>query len=90
MANTKSAEKRMRQSAERRERNRQNRSTMRTAVKKVRGALASGDLAAAQAALPAAIQVIDRSAKKTVVHRNLAARTKSRLAKAVQHAAAAK
>ena len=88
MATTKSAEKRMRQSAERRERNRQNRSTMRTAVKKVRGALANGDVAAAQAALPDAIQVIDKSAKKNVVHKNMAARTKSRLAKAVQRATA--
>jgi len=90
MANTKSAEKRMRQSAERRERNRQDRSTMRTAVKKVRGALASGDVAAAQAALPEAIQVIDRSAKKNVVHRNTASRTKSRLAKAIQRAGSSK
>jgi small subunit ribosomal protein S20 len=86
MANTKSAEKRMRQSAERNERNRAARSTMRTAIKKVRGALDKGDAAAAQAALPTAVQVIDRSAKKGVVHRNTAARTKSRLTKAVKHA----
>jgi len=88
MANTKSAEKRMRQSAERRERNRKDRSTMRTAVKRVRGALEKGDATAAQAALPAAVQVIDRTAKKGVVHKNTAARTKSRLTKAVAQAAA--
>ncbi|HEV8629141.1 MAG TPA: 30S ribosomal protein S20 [Thermoanaerobaculia bacterium] len=87
MANTKSAEKRMRQSAERRERNRGDRSTMRTAIKKVRGALASGDAQGAQEALKTAVQVIDRTNKKHVVHRNTAARTKSRLAKAVQKAA---
>jgi small subunit ribosomal protein S20 len=88
MANTKSAEKRMRQSAEQRERNRADRSTMRTAVKKVRGALDKGDAAAAAAALPAAVQVIDRSAKKGVVHQNTASRTKSRLTKAVARAGA--
>jgi small subunit ribosomal protein S20 len=87
MANTKSAEKRMRQSAERRERNRGDRSTMRTAIKKVRGALAGGDAQGAQEALKTAVQVIDRTSRKHVVHRNTAARTKSRLAKAVQKAA---
>jgi small subunit ribosomal protein S20 len=87
MANTKSAEKRMRQSAERRVRNRAARGEMRTAIKKVRGALASGDAPGAQEALRTAIQVIDRTAKKHVVHGNTAARTKSRLAKAVAKAA---
>lgn len=86
MANTKSAEKRMRQSAERRVRNRSARSEMRTAIKKVRGALANGDVPTAQEALKAAVQVIDRTAKKHVVHGNTAARTKSRLTKAVARA----
>jgi small subunit ribosomal protein S20 len=86
MANTKSAEKRMRQSAERRERNRGDRSTMRTAIKKVRGALAGGDAQSAEEALKVAVQVIDRTAKKRVVHANTAARTKSRLTKAVARA----
>jgi len=90
MANTKSAEKRMRQSAERRVRNRAARGEMRTAIKKVRGALAGGDAAGAQTALQSAVQIIDRTAKKHVVHRNTAARTKSRLAKAVKRAGAAK
>lgn len=86
MANTKSAEKRMRQSAERRVRNRSARSEMRTAIKKVRGALASGDVQTAEAALKTAVQVIDRTAKKRVVHGNTAARTKSRLTRAVAQA----
>ena len=90
MANTKSAEKRMRQSAERRVRNRSARGEMRTAIKKVRGALAGGDAAGAQTALQSAVQIIDRTAKKHVVHRNTAARTKSRLAKAIQRASTAK
>ena len=87
MANTKSAEKRMRQSAARRERNRGARSEMRSAVRKVRGAAAGGDAKTAQEALASAIETIDRSAKKGVVHRNAAARTKSRLVKAVNRAA---
>ena len=86
MANTKSAEKRMRQSAERRVRNRGSRSEMRTAIKKVRGALAAGDAQTAQDALKTAVQVIDRTAKKHIVHGNMAARTKSRLTKAVAQA----
>ena len=88
MANTKSAEKRMRQSGEKRVRNRGARSEMRTAIKKVRGAVASGDAQAAQDALKTAVQVIDRTAKKHVVHGNTAARTKSRLVKAVAKTAA--
>jgi len=88
MANTKSAEKRMRQSAERRVRNRAARGEMRTAIKKVRGTLAGGDAAATQTALQNAVQIIDRTAKKHVVHRNTAARTKSRLAKAAAKASA--
>ncbi|HEV8241729.1 MAG TPA: 30S ribosomal protein S20 [Thermoanaerobaculia bacterium] len=88
MANTKSAEKRTRQSAERRVRNRGARGEMRTAIKKVRGALAGGDAAGAQAALQNAVQIIDRTAKKHVVHGNTAARTKSRLVKAVAKASA--
>jgi len=88
MANTKSAEKRMRQSAERRVRNRGAKGEMRTAIKKVRGALASGDAQAAQTALASAVQIIDRTSKKHVVHGNTAARTKSRLTKAVAKASA--
>lgn len=87
MANTKSAEKRVRQSEKRRERNRAAMSSMRTAMKKVRTAVATGDAAQAQGALADAISVIDRTAKKNVVHRNTAARAKSRLAKAVRGAA---
>jgi small subunit ribosomal protein S20 len=78
----------MRQSAERRVRNRAARGEMRTAIKKVRGALAGSDAAAAQTALQSAVQIIDRTAKKHVVHRNTAARTKSRLAKAAAKASA--
>ena len=89
MANTKSAEKRIRQSAKRNERNRAARSAMRTAVKKVRGAVEAGDAQQAESLLREAVQVIDRTVTKNVVHRNTAARTKSRLVKAVRGAAKA-
>ena len=88
MANTKSAEKRIRQSAKRNERNRAARSAMRTAIKKVRGAVDAGDGPGAETALRDAVQLIDRTVTKNVVHRNTAARTKSRLVKAGRGAAA--
>ena len=88
MANTKSAEKRIRQSAKRNERNRAARSAMRTAIKKVRGAVDAGDAPSAETALREAVQVIDRTVSKNVLHRNTAARTKSRLVKAVRGAGA--
>ena len=87
MANTKSAEKRMRQSEKRRARNRADRATMRTAVKKVRVALDAGDAQQAETMLKEAVAVIDRSVRKNVLHRNTGSRTKSRLTKAVRAAA---
>ena len=80
MANTKSAKKRAAQALRRRDRNRAYRSRMRTAVKKARTALAAGEENAPQL-LAEAIRVVDRTAQKGVVHKNTAARTKSRLAK---------
>jgi small subunit ribosomal protein S20 len=56
---------------------------MRTAVKKLRAAVAAGDAAAAQELLPATLQTIDKTAQKGVIHDNAAARYKSRLTKAV-------
>jgi small subunit ribosomal protein S20 len=88
MANTKSAEKRMRQNEKRRARNRAARATMRTAVKKVRTAVDAGD-AQAEVLLKDAIAVIDRSVTKNVLPRNTASRTKSRLTKAVRAVTAA-
>lgn len=83
MANTKSAEKRNRQSAEARQRNRGQRSRLRTAVKGLRAAVESGDAARAAELLPATLGVIDASAKKKVIHTNTASRYKSRLARKV-------
>jgi small subunit ribosomal protein S20 len=90
MANHKSAEKRIRQNEKRRLVNRQNRSAMRTEIKKLRSALALGDIATAQQVLPAIVSVIDRSVQKGVLHRNAAARYKSRLTIRVSQAAAAR
>lgn len=83
MANTKSAEKRNRQALARNERNRQQKSTLRTAVKKLRAAVAEGDKPKALELLSATLGVVDVSAGKGVIHTNTASRTKSRLMKAV-------
>ena len=86
MANKKSAKKRAVKSELQREKNRAVRSKMRTAVKKVRRAAESGDRAAAESLLREAVSLVDRTAQKGIVHGNLAARTKSRLAAAVRKA----
>lgn len=83
MANTKSAEKRNRQNIKARERNRAHRSTLRTAIKKLRSAVASGDATQAQEILPETLSVIDKTAQKKVIHANTASRYKSRLAQKV-------
>jgi small subunit ribosomal protein S20 len=80
MANTKSAEKRAREAVARRERNVAQRSKVRSAVRKVVEAIRAGDKAEATAALKAASPVIDSMARKGIIHRNKAARHKSRLA----------
>jgi len=85
-----SALKQMRQARKRRARNRQNLSQLKTQVKKLRTAVARGDAAAARALFPETAALIDRSAKKGVVHDNAAARYKSRLAKRLNALAAAK
>ncbi|MCC5862850.1 MAG: 30S ribosomal protein S20 [Gammaproteobacteria bacterium] len=79
MANTKSAQKRAKQTVVRREHNMALRSRMRTAVKKVLKAINSGDRDAAVAEYKAAVPVIDGMVNKGLVHRNKAARQKSRL-----------
>ncbi len=83
MANIKSAEKRIRQTAVRRSRNRYHRSRMRTAVRKLRTLIDDGQAAEAREALAPTLALIDCTAQKGVVHRNAAARTKSRLTRAV-------
>jgi small subunit ribosomal protein S20 len=79
VANTKSAEKAARQAEQHRERNVAIRSRMRTEVRKVTTAIEGGDKAAAQAAYKGAVPVIDSLVTKGMIHRNKAARHKSRL-----------
>lgn len=79
MPNHKSAEKRVRQSEKRRGINRGHRTKVRTYVKKLRVALDSGNSEDVQNVLPEVISVIDKSVQKGVMHRNAAARHKSRL-----------
>jgi small subunit ribosomal protein S20 len=80
MANTKSARKATRQIARRTEINKTRRSALRGSVRKVEEAIASGDRAAAAAALKVAEPVIVRAAQRGVVHKNNASRKISRLA----------
>ena len=84
MANIKSARKRARQAIERRSRNISQLSAARSAIKHVKKAIAAGDKAAAGAALEKSRSVIDSVAAKGVLHRNAAARHKSRLAHAIK------
>ncbi len=79
MANTVQAKKRARQAEVHRQHNAALRSTLRTHIKKVLKALESKDKAAAQTAFKEAMSVIDRVANKGIIHRNSAARHKSRL-----------
>ena len=79
MPNHKSAEKRVRQSEKRRTINRGHRTKVRTFIKKMRTALASGSAEEVQRVLPEAMSVIDKSVQKGVMHANAAARYKSRL-----------
>jgi len=79
MPNHKSAEKRVRQSEKRRTINRGHKTKVRTYIKKLRAALVSGKSDEVQKVLPDAISVIDKSVQKGVLHKNAAARYKSRL-----------
>jgi small subunit ribosomal protein S20 len=88
MANTAQARKRARQSDVRRVHNMSQRSELRTAIKKVRKAVAAGDKAAAQAVFKESQCVIDAIADKNIIHKNTAARQKSRLSAAIKALAA--
>ncbi len=80
MANTKSAEKAARQAEKHRARNVALRSRMRTVVRTVTTAITGGDKAAAKTSYQKAVPVIDALVSKQIIHRNKAARHKSRLA----------
>jgi small subunit ribosomal protein S20 len=84
MANTAQARKRARQSVERNKHNSSLRSMLRTSIKRVRQAIAAGDKIAAGDVFRKATSVIDRVADKHIIHKNKAARHKSRLAAALK------
>lgn len=88
MANTKSALKRARQNERRRLHNRVYRSAARTYVKKVRRLIEEGDLDSARIAIVSAVKALDKAAQKGVIHKNNAARRKSRLFKLLNQALA--
>ena len=79
MANSPQARKRARQSEKRRGHNASQRSMIRTYIKRVNAAIESTDPQAATEALNNAIPIIDRMADKGILHKNKAARHKSRL-----------
>ncbi|HEX6626211.1 MAG TPA: 30S ribosomal protein S20 [Pyrinomonadaceae bacterium] len=79
MPNHKSAEKRQRQNEKRRVINRNNRGRVRTGIKKLRAALNGGEAGDVQNLLPVTVSLIDKAVQKGVLHRNAAARYKSRL-----------
>ena len=80
MANTKQAAKRAKQATKQRGANQSMRTTLRSAIKKVQKAIAAGDHAAADAVFRAEQATIDHIADKRIIHKNKAARHKSRLA----------
>jgi small subunit ribosomal protein S20 len=90
MANTKQAAKRAKKSLDQRAANVGLRTKLRTAIKKVQKAIAGGDAAAARAALKSEQSTIDAIADKRIIHKNKAARHKSRLAAQVKAMGAAR
>jgi small subunit ribosomal protein S20 len=84
LANSAQAKKRARQAEVSRQLNASQRSAMRTKVKAIRKAIIAGDKEQAVAAFKAAVPVLDRMARKGIIHKNTAARGKSRLNNAVR------
>ena len=84
MANSAQARKRARQNDKQRAHNAALRSTLRTAIKKVQKAVLAGDKAVATSTFGVSMSVIDRIADKNIIHKNKAARHKSRLCAAVK------
>lgn len=84
MANSKQAAKRAKKSIKQRAANVSLRTTLRSAIKRVQKAIAAGDAKAAEAALRTEQSTIDSIADKRIIHKNKAARHKSRLAKQIK------
>ena len=88
MPNTKQAEKRMRVTAKRTARNRKVKSTVKTTVRRFSETLAQGSMEVAGDKFLAVVKTLDKAASKGVIHKNVAARKKSRLAKRLNKALA--
>jgi len=84
MANTAQARKRARQSVALNKHNSSLRSMLRMSIKRVREAIEAGDKAAANLVLQKTTSIIDRVADKNIIHKNKAARHKSRLSAAIK------
>lgn len=84
MPNSASASKRLRQDQTRRARNRSARAAVRTQVKKVRRAVEAGEVETSENEFKTAVKRLDQAAAKGLIHANAAARTKSRLSKAIK------
>ncbi len=85
MANSKQAIKRARQNSDRYKLRHAQRSVVRTSVKAVRADIENQDITKATESFKKAQKVIDTAASKKVIHKNAAARTKSRLSKAIKN-----
>jgi small subunit ribosomal protein S20 len=83
MPNIASAKKRMRQDAVRRLRNRSSRSTLRTLVRKLRETIAAKKVEECESQFRVLVKKLDKAAANKLIHANAAARTKSRLSKAI-------
>ena len=79
MANSAQAKKRARQAEDNRQLNASQRSAMRTSLKKLQAAISGGDKEEATVAFKATVPHLDRMARKGIIHKNAAARSKSRL-----------
>lgn len=88
MANHKSAMKRARQNIKRNERNRQQRSRLKTTLKHLEEAISENNAEEAQSRLLTTVRLLDKSASKGLIHKNKAARKKSNLTKKVNQLAA--
>jgi small subunit ribosomal protein S20 len=86
LANTKSAIKRIRSSERKRKINQVHRSRARTFVKKTRALIAAGQFEEAEAMAQQAVSALDKAAQKGIIHKNKAARSKSRLMKQLNQA----
>ncbi len=88
MPNTRSAAKRMRQALKRRARNRAATSTIKTYVHRAERQIAGGETEAATTTVQLALRALDKAAQKGIIHKNNAARRKSRLMRKLNAAAA--